>query len=223
MCSRLSPTICSSGSKQKKAKRGRETMRRVEARGLDSGCCRPRALPPSERRFACRGEGGMARSGAIRPSRCWPRECRARRIDPLVVGLDEGSGSVVPFSRSLDPADWWGKLASQFDGPPPDLTDLVVPTGHGPVVGLLFHTVQGPVRGSEPCCGPAGDLDRSPVRSRGAKPRRYGAHGETTFFDSWFPLSRFRISKSLTRLCGRPRPGRVCQGTHRPSPTGQRI
>lgn len=59
-----------------------------------------------------------------------------------VVGLDEERG-VTPVS-SIELADWWSSVAAEFDGLPPGLTDLIVPTPQGALIALLFDSSRSP-------------------------------------------------------------------------------
>jgi len=62
----------------------------------------------------------------------------------LFVGVDEKAGRVVG-AGGTDPASWWQKVASHFDGPVPDLTQsLCVRHGEASAYVLEFETYRAP-------------------------------------------------------------------------------
>lgn len=69
----------------------------------------------------------------------------AARADSIlwVIGVDEKRHTVVPLPLH-ELASWWAGVARWFDGLPPDVTELVVPTPSGTVVGVLFGTGRPP-------------------------------------------------------------------------------
>jgi hypothetical protein len=71
-----------------------------------------------------------------------------------VVGLDQTRG-VVP-ATTLELANWWPQVLTEFDGVAPSLQDLVVPTPAGPLVALLFTTSRRPFVVKNPVFGQPG-------------------------------------------------------------------
>jgi hypothetical protein len=60
-----------------------------------------------------------------------------------IVGLDEKIG--VCARSNLDTAEWWSRIAAQFDEIPPQITDLIIQCGDSQtVVGLYFDTGTAP-------------------------------------------------------------------------------
>jgi hypothetical protein len=95
---------------------------------------------PSPERAARRiaGHANAARGGAI----LW------------IVGLDETNG--VGALTAVDLADWWAQVQRCFDGPAPDLRDLVVQTPDGPIHALHFDVARSPYVVKNPTFGSAG-------------------------------------------------------------------
>src|SRR5271155_3156392 len=55
-----------------------------------------------------------------------------------VIGLDEDYGVVSVTETDL--AQWRSRIAAEFDGIEPAMTDLIVPTSGGKLWALLFDT-----------------------------------------------------------------------------------
>lgn len=71
-----------------------------------------------------------------------------------IIGVDEKARRVVPLP-TYDRAAWWHGIHSQFDELSPEFHDLVVPTAHGEVVGLLFGAERAPYVVRNPAYGKA--------------------------------------------------------------------
>jgi hypothetical protein len=92
-----------------------------------------------------------------------------------IVGLDEQRGVVVPVTPT-DLANWLPQCEAEFDGLAPSLTDVVVPTPAGQLVGLLFdatrrpYVVRNPAYGIEPGDGVSLEVPwRSGTSARSAR------------------------------------------------------
>ncbi|WP_104136808.1 helix-turn-helix domain-containing protein [Cryobacterium sp. Y62] len=99
--------------------------------------------------------GNPIEDDRIEFKREWPDPTKARQLAGFanrangnyvvyIVGASE-SGAVFALDAT-DPADWWAKLSSKFDGVAPDLMHHInVPTGAGEsVAALLFGTDRAP-------------------------------------------------------------------------------
>lgn len=71
-----------------------------------------------------------------------------------IIGLDESNG-VCSFD-DLEPADWWTKVETWFDGVVPGLTDVVTRTVDGPIHLLHFDTSTSPFVVKNPTYGSKG-------------------------------------------------------------------
>jgi hypothetical protein len=65
----------------------------------------------------------------------------AARGEPIlwVVGIDEAERRLVPAVLPSDPATYWSKVWSKFDGPHPDLVDVHVDFDGVPLLALAFN------------------------------------------------------------------------------------
>jgi hypothetical protein len=69
-----------------------------------------------------------------------------------LIGVDETSG-VNAALTPIDGAQWYPQVAAEFDGVPPGVHDLIVPTPSGPVTALLFDTARPPYVVKNPAFG----------------------------------------------------------------------
>jgi hypothetical protein len=89
-----------------------------------------------------------------------------------IVGIDETAKRLVPVGQSIDLADWWAQVESNFDdGIAPDLVHIWVPVTGGRVLALHFATDRAPyvVKSSQ---GGSPELEvpwRAGTRTRSAK------------------------------------------------------
>jgi hypothetical protein len=60
-----------------------------------------------------------------------------------VVGVDEKTGKVTGADRN-DLAEWWPQVTSYFDGPYPEMTDIIVESDPKPILAMRFVTDQPP-------------------------------------------------------------------------------
>lgn len=115
-------------------------------------------LPNEDSRVELKSEWPIADKAARRIA----GHANAARADSIlwVIGVDEKGHKVIPLPVH-DAAPWWAGVASKFDGVYPDMTDLVVPTQHGTVVGLLFGTGRAPYVVTNPAAGKSkGEVER---------------------------------------------------------------
>jgi hypothetical protein len=71
-----------------------------------------------------------------------------------VIGLDEAGGVVAATPTEL--ATWWPKVSAEFNGIPPEVSDLVVVTQWGVVSALLFDVSRRPFVVRNPAFGTPG-------------------------------------------------------------------
>jgi hypothetical protein len=71
-----------------------------------------------------------------------------------VIGLDETHGATR--LTPVDLSEWWAQVRGLFDGPAPDLRDLIVRTADGPVHALHFDVGRSPYVVRNPAYGSTG-------------------------------------------------------------------
>lgn len=71
--------------------------------------------------------------------------CNAARGEYVLwlIGVDERKKAVVGAAEN-ELSNWWAQVQSKFDGVPPTMTDLLVPSGDKTVCALLFETSRRP-------------------------------------------------------------------------------
>ncbi len=103
---------------------------------------RVKAKKPTEDDYAeLKGEWPDAKPAARRIA----GHANAARGEPIIwlIGVDEKEG-VVKGANIEELSNWWSKVKSRFDGPPPELTSVVVPDGEVSIVALSFDTSNSP-------------------------------------------------------------------------------